>query len=683
MKQFNLILFLLLMAATNNLFSQSSQQTAEEIINDIFEQYSAETEESIDYESFYNDLATLFEYPLDLSKATRDDFEKLAFLSDIQIENILFYIYQNGGLNTIYELQLIEGLDMTDIRRMLPFVQLGAKKDLKEKFYFNEAIKYGKSDLYFRLDKGLEQKKGYLKTKDETGSTSAPYPGSSFYNSLKYNYNFKNRIKFGFTMEKDPGEEFDIKKQGGYDFYSFHFQANNLAFLKNLVLGDFRASFGQGLVFNSGFGVSKSSYVTNIMSRENGLKKFSSSDETNYFRGIGTTFNIKKLEISSFYSNKNIDADTTNNLFTSIYKTGLHRTNDEYAKKHTVNQQLAGIHASLSFNLLRIGLTLAHTQLINDLLPDSAPYNLFYFKGKSQTTAGVDHRFRLGKLNFFGETALTNQAGTGSVNGLLFSPTSTVSIVSLWRYYSPKYDTFYANAFSESTRTNNETGVYTGVEARPFRYWKIAFYADSYRFMWLKYGVNAPTTGQDYLLQADYSPKRNLFMNWRLKLETKEKNNSEQTINFPVKYTKAALRYQLTYNFGNFSTKNLIEVNYSDSAKSDGKIGFAAYQDLSYSFRKIPFSIDLRYLLFDVPDYDNRLYLYEKDILYAFSIPMYSGSGTRFYVNMKYHVSKNFAVWLKIAQTKYSDGRQFTGSGNDEITGNKKTDIRFLLNYKF
>lgn len=683
MKKRNLTLSLLLISVVLKLFSQSPSQTAEDIINDIFEQYSAETEESIDYESFYNDLTLLLEYPLNLNNATREDFEKLAFLSDIQIENISFYIYQHGGLNTIYELQLIEGLDMTDIRRMLPFVQIGIQKGNSDKIYPKEALKYGKSDLYIRLDKGIEQKKGYMKTSDESGNLASPYLGSSFYNSLKYNFNFKNRIKFGFTMEKDPGEQFDIKKQGGYDSYSFHFQVNNVENLKNLVLGDYRASFGQGLVFNSGYGISKSSYVTNIMSRENGLKKFSSSDETNYFRGIGTTFNIKKLEISSFYSNKMIDADTTNNQLTSIYKTGLHRTNNEYAKKHTVNQQVVGLHAGISLNLFRLGVTVAHTQLDKELLPDSASYNLYYFRGKSQTTAGIDYRFRLGKLNLFGETALTNHTGTGTINGLLFSPTSTVSIVTLWRYYSPKYDTFYANAFSESTRINNETGIYLGTELRPFRYWKVSFYSDSYRFMWLKYGVNAPSLGQDYLLQADYSPKRNLFMHWRLKLETKERNNSDQIINFPKNYTKASIRYQLTYNFGNFSTKNLIEINYSDSAKLGKRTGFAAYQDLSYSFSKIPLNIDVRYLIFDSPNYDNRFYLYEKDILYAFSIPMFSGTGTRFYLNMKYLLSKNLTFWFKLAQTTYSDGRAKNGSGNDEITGNKKTDIRILLNYKF
>lgn len=64
-------------------------------------------------------------------------------------------------MQTIYELQLIEGLDMTDIRRMLPFVSLGESQARKQLLNLNEMLRYGKNELYFRLDKGLETKEGY------------------------------------------------------------------------------------------------------------------------------------------------------------------------------------------------------------------------------------------------------------------------------------------------------------------------------------------------------------------------------------------------------------------------------------------------------------------------------------------------------------------------------------------
>ncbi len=663
--------------------AQNSVQSIDDIINDIFEQYTAESEESIDYESFYSDLVSLVDSPLNLNNTSKEELEKLAFLNDIQIENILYYIYQHGQLNTIYELQLIDGIDMTDIKRMLQFVNIGDKVDKNKPIYFKEIWKFGNSEVYYRLDKSIEQKKGYLKTTNSDGLSTTPYFGSSVYNSLKYNFNYKNAIRFGLTMEKDPGEAFWSNAHKGYDFYSFHFQANNIGKLKNLVLGDYRASFGQGLVFNSGFGSSKSSYVLNVVSRDNGLKKFSSTDENNYFRGIGTTFNIGKTEVTGFYSTKTSDADTANNQFTSFYKTGLHRTLNELSKKNSLHQQTIGLHTNWTFKMARLGFTFAHTELDKPIKPDLSAYNLFYFSGKQQTTASLDYRARIGIFNLFGETAITNNYGIASINGALYSPTSKVSLVTLWRYYSPKYDTFYANAFSENTRINNEKGIYIGTEIRPFSKWKFSTYIDSYHFPWLKYGVGAPTWGQDYLLQAEYSPKRNLQMNWRLKYEQKAKNSSGNTIPSTYNYAKAAIRYQLLFSYGNFTSKNLIEVNYSDSAHKTAKIGFTAYQDLNYSFKKIPLTAEFRYLFFDASNYDNRFYLYEKDILYAFSIPMFYGLGSRYYFNLKYNLNNHLSIWFKFAQTIYGDGRRTIGSGNDEIVGNRKSDLRFLLRYKF
>jgi len=72
--------------------------------------------------------------PLNLNKATKEELDKLPFLTDIQVENILFYIYRFGNFQTVYELQLVDGLDMTDIRRMLPFIYVGDSEVKSQKY---------------------------------------------------------------------------------------------------------------------------------------------------------------------------------------------------------------------------------------------------------------------------------------------------------------------------------------------------------------------------------------------------------------------------------------------------------------------------------------------------------------------------------------------------------------------
>jgi hypothetical protein len=50
---------------------------------------------------------------------------------------------------------------------------------------------------------------------------------------------------------------------------------------------------------------------------------------------------------------------------------------------------------------------------------------------------------------------------------------------------------------------------------------------------------------------------------------------------------------------------------------------------------------------------------------------------------LKYQPNKQFSFWLKLAQTAYGDSRTTIGSGNEEIQGNKKTDLRFLIRNQF
>lgn len=669
--------------------AQDAKTTTEQLIADIFEQYTTESEDDIDYETFYEDLMFCSQNPVNLNRATLDELEKLPFLSDIQIENIISHIYRFGSLNTIYELQLIDGLDMTDIRRMLPFVVVVDAGYPMKKIYWQDLLKYGKNELFLRIDKGVETKEGYrfLPEEDENSaeSNAKNYLGNSMYHSLKYRYHLKDRIQVGFTAEKDAGEQFCGTAHKGYDFYSGYAQINDLGKVKTLVSGDFRANFGQGLVLRPEFGMGKSSYVLNVSPRNSGLKKYGSTDENNFFRGAGATVRFGKVDITAFYSNKMIDGDTVNGSFSSMYKTGLHRTLTEINKKHTVNQQVLGANATFTYSNFQVGFTAVHTILDAKLEPDKSVYNYFYFSGSRQTTAGVHYRLRWQKLNLFGETAMTDNGSVATLNGVSYSPLSQVSLVALHRYYSPEFDTFYATSFSETSRINNESGFYLGAEVRPYKKWKIAVFADSYRFPWPKYGIDAPSIGADYLLQTDFAAQRNITMFWRIKYEEKQSNFSETGAVMPVivPIQKASLRYQLTYSFGSFSFKNVLEGNISRQTNANFTYGIIASQDVSYAFNNIPLKVDFRYQFFDAVNYENRFYSYEKDVLYAFSIPMYFGLGSRYYLNLCYELNDKLSLWFKIAQTVYADERESMSSGNETISGNRKTDMRFLLKWNF
>ena len=108
--------------------------------------------------------------------------------------------------------------------------------------------------------------------------------------------------------------------------------------------------------------------------------------------------------------------------------------------------------------------------------------------------------------------------------------------------------------------------------------------------------------------------------------------------------------------------------------------GFAVVQDFNFEFGK--FKIGTRFALFEADDFENRQFAYERDVLYAFSIPSYSGVGIRNYVLVQYGLSKKLDIWLRMGRTIRNDVESI-GSGRDKIEGNHRTDIKAQVRYVF
>lgn len=652
------------------------------IIEDIYYRLQEDGSASVDYETLYEDLARYAENPINLNDTDREQLKKLYFLSDLQIENLLYYIYRTGGMQTIYELRLVEGLASYDIRNLLPFVRVGKPAERKDPLRAKDMLHYGRHQLLGRMDYGRQTREGtQFRPEEETEDTDLPqggkYLGSPLYASLRYDYHYRDRLYAGLRMEKDAGEQFWGTHNKGFDSYGAYIQLNGIGPFKTIVAGDFRAAFGQGLVLNRDFSFGKSSYVLDVSPRTNGLRKCSSMDEYNFFRGIGATARIGRFGLTAFYSFRILDADTAGGSFPSLYTTGLHRTVSEVTKKRTLHQHAFGANATYTYNTVQVGLTLAGAVFNIPCLPRPTLYNAGYFRGDYQLTAGIDYRWRIHKFYLFGETALTHRLGVATVNGVKYYPVSALGIVALHRYYSGRFDNLFANAFAETSSMNNEQGIYIGLEARPARFWRISAYADTYSFPRPKYGIDKPSAGFDYFLQADYAPRADLNMYLRLRWEEKAANRSgvSTVAGRVTQKDRASVRYRIDYRFGTLTGKNQLDMTLAKTGTDKPAYGFSFLQDLLYRPERFPLSGGIRFQVFHTDTYDNRLYTYENDVLYALSIPMLNGTGCRYYLNLRYDYGNYLSVWLKAAQTVYLDS---------PLPAMRRTsDISLLLRCKF
>ena len=82
-----------------------------------------------------------------------------------------------------------------------------------------------------------------------------------------------------------------------------------------------------------------------------------------------------------------------------------------------------------------------------------------------------------------------------------------------------------------------------------------------------------------------------------------------------------------------------------------GSKGFSLCQDVNYSFVRIPVTVWFRYCLFDTDDWASRIYAYENDLLYSFSIPALSGRGSRSYLLIKWKIADMTELRIKYGIT--------------------------------
>ena len=107
------------------------------------------------------------------------------------------------------------------------------------------------------------------------------------------------------------------------------------------------------------------------------------------------------------------------------------------------------------------------------------------------------------------------------------------------------------------------------------------------------------------------------------------------------------------------------------------------FQDVVFKKMGSPFEITARYGLFDTDSYNSRIYSFENDVLYSFSIPALYDKGSRAYLMVDYTINKHIEVWARIAQTFYSNRNIQNEGSATEINAPTKTELKLQVRLKF
>jgi hypothetical protein len=213
----------------------------------------------------------------------------------------------------------------------------------------------------------------------------------------------------------------------------------------------------------------------------------------------------------------------------------------------------------------------------------------------------------------------------------------------------------------------------------------ISAYADLYRFPWIKSQLTRPSSGSDFLLQADYTAGRNIEMALRLKFESKPGNGKVDSIPMPVSTTMqyTGIRYHISYRLNSkLVLQTRLEMTDVKNGEGLNSQGFMIYQNLEYKPMRLPLSIALRFAWFQTDDYNSRIYAYEQDLISGFSFSPLSEEGYRTYLLFRYSPTKQLSFSARVSRTFY-DNKESIGSGYDEIANQFKNDIKLQATFRF
>lgn len=668
-------------------FSAVAQETqvTEQQVENITEADESETED----DSYIQSLQQYLRNKLNLNTATEVELKEFPFLTPLHIASFINYRRLFGKLISIYELQAVPGWDVETIQKMLPFITVGAALSTKEDLRLR--LKDGEHSILSRATYVFEKSRGFRLKGDTTASSF--YPGSRERLLVRYKYQYKNLLQYGITGEKDPGEQwFKGAQKNGFDFYSAHLFVRNLGIVKALAIGDFTVNMGQGLMQWQSLAFRKSVDVTNIKRQATLLRPYNSTNEYFFNRGAGITLEKKSFQFTAFASFRkvsgNIVADTSTNAedyFSSLLTSGLHRTRNEQSDKNQVQMNSFGGNISYNKNNLHVGINGVHFQFNRPFNRDDVPYNRFAFRGTRLTNYSLDWSYTWRNLHWFGETAIHQTRYLAFTNGLLMSADPKVDISLVYRNIQPQYQTIFGNAFTEGTLPTNEKGLFGGVSLKPSSKWRLDAYMDLYRFPFLRFRIDAPASGKEFLVQLTHKPNKQLEIYTRYRQESRPLNfNPDNEAVEPLvnAIPRKNWRIQAQYKVSSVITlRQRLDAMWYDKNGPLQSNGFLAFFDVFYKPMLKPFSGNLRLQYFETDNFDSRIYAYENDVLYGFSIPAFFDKGFRYYTNVNYDVSKKLSIWLRLARTTYLN-RQTVGSGLDEIGGNSRTECRVQILWK-
>lgn len=647
----------------------------------------------------FEELYELYCNPLNINTATESDLSQLPFLTTSQCRDILLHIKTNGPMLSLGELMAIESLDV-DTRGWLRLFCRAGEVKTERKLSLKDLLRYSNHELTARTDVPFYRKAGYEDVPQSVldKSPNKVYRGNNLYHSLRYRFASMNHLDIGIQMEKDPGER-------GVDYISGYALVNDIGALRTAAIGNYRASFGQGLVVNTGSSFGKLMTLNSLNRMDRGIHRHSSTSETGYFTGAAATIGIGRLQLSAFASRRKQDGTFLKDSsgISSLKTDGLHRTALEHSKKGNITVNDIGGNLHLNLNRFDFSVTAVHTRYSTPLLPKfdtpSSLYRYYNARGTDFSAYSLAYSYTAPRINLRGETAMSHNGALATVNSAQWIINEKHRLTGVYRNYSARYIAINGRSFGENSHPQNEHGLFLGWTTTALPSSTLETYIDIVHYPWLKYQTSGSSYSIDGMVQLTRQLSKRTSLTARYKFRSKQKDYKFETedgnLTQLLFHNSHNLRLQCQYNpTKQLSLRTTLTATLKQLESETTAKGFLISENLRLTLPKEKGRAELTFAYFNTDSYNSRISLYEPSLLYTLGFHSFYNHGIRTSLLASLPLSHlfgkaaarkntaNLTLNAKLANTIYF-GQHSIGTGLELIPQNHRTDLQMQLRWKF
>lgn len=566
------------------------------------------------------------DHPIDISSIKQNQLEDLAFLSPIEIKNIILFCKTNAPILHTHELQYTPDLSEQSFLFLLPFIRIQNQSD--------QLNTKSTQELLFR----------FAQTFDNNQDSKQP---EKLYTHFRSQHKW---FRFGMQAEKDAGENWP--QHGGFDYISAHLYIQHPKKDIQFAIGDYHVQMGQGLMLHQGYSNGIGGQITGIKRQDSRLKPYTGTNENDFFRGIATRWKHKKIIFSAFYSKRHRDArvyeDDEQVFFINFDNSGLHSTTAEIEKKDRIKEENYG----LAIRWTSKKATLAwHYMNTNYNIPQNKSSVAFDISGKQFHNTAIDFSFDIKNHHFFGEWGYDFNKQAFLIGSL--SPLGhQFSLALLYSRNDSGYHAPYAQLFNGQSTGSYD--LYIGLRYELNSRLHFSFYHTTDSQSAENTEQQLFPNDQKFFCQLNYRKRRG----WQSYLQYQSSikqiaTDGENNNTIPNKTLQRKLRWHTEISLNeNWKFRWRIEYQYYEDELERLDDAWMVYQELKYKSLNSPLSFLVRYTLFDT-EFNTRIYAYEQQVRYQFASAQFYGQGEQIYGLLHYKINQHYEVWLRYSNYNF------------------------------